>query len=610
MQKIPKFPLRFSLRAPLAGILILLLSGLQACSQAPQKPGATAAQGDARQPAAVAQQSAAASPSIQIPRANARPQDPPPELPAQELTETILYEFLIAEIAAQRGDIGLAAQAYVDLAKRTRDPRIARRATEMAMFARMSNAAVEAARIWHDADPRSTRALQALVALLIAVNRFDEAEPHVKQMLSAPGADVGEMFSQVGRTLAGASNKAGALQLARALAASYADNAHAHFAVAQVALSGGNDAVALEEIRRARELRADWEAAVLLEAQILQRRSNIEALQAMRGFLKANPASREVRLAYARALVADKRLPEARSEFQGLLASFPDNTDVIYAVALLSMQMNDHAVAETNLKRLLQLDYRDKDVVRLYLGQIAEDQKRFPDALTWYNSVEPGEQYLLSRTRYAQVLAKQGQLEQARAWLKASEVTDPQQSIQLLLSEAQLLRDANQPQVAFDLLSKELDRLPNNPDLLYDHAMLAERIERLDVLESSLRKLIGLRPEHAHAYNALGYSLADRNLRLPEARELIEKALKLAPEDAFIIDSMGWVLFRQGQFAEAIQYLRRAFAARPDAEIAAHLAEALWVSGERAEAERIVKDSLDKFPGNDLLLNTLKRIKP
>ena len=610
MQKIHYFPLRFSLRAPLAGILILLLSCLQACSQAPQKPDATVAQGDARPPDAVAQQSAAASPSVQIPRANARPQDPPPELPAQDLTETILYEFLIAEIAAQRGDIGLAAQAYVDLAKRTRDPRIARRATEMAMFARMSNAAVEAARIWRDADPRSTRALQALVGLLIAVNRFDEAEPHVKQMLSAPGADVGEMFSQVGRTLAGASNKAGALQLARALAASYADNAQAHFAVAQVALSGGNEAVALEEIRRARELRADWESAVLLEAQILQRRSNIEALQAMRGFLKANPASREVRLAYARALVADKRLPEARSEFQGLLASYPDNTDVIYAVALLSLQMNDHAVAETNLKRLLQLDYRDKDVVRLYLGQIAEDQKRLPDALTWYNAVEPGEQYLLSRTRYAQVLAKQGQLEQARAWLRASEVTDSQQSTQLLLSEAQLLRDANQSQLAFDLLSRELDRLPNNPDLLYDHAMLAEKIERLDVLESSLRKLIGIRPEHAHAYNALGYSLADRNLRLSEARDLIEKALTLAPEDAFIIDSMGWVLFRQGQFAEAIQYLRRAFAARPDAEIAAHLAEVLWVSGERAEAERIVKDSLDKFPGNDQLLNTLKRIKP
>ena len=606
MQKISPFPPRIAI----FGVLFFLLSGLQACSQAPQRPEVTAQNDGSPQPAAANQQAAAANPQVQVPRVNARPQDPPPELPAQELTETILYEFLIAEIAAQRGDVGLAAQAYVDLAKRTRDPRIARRAMELAMFSRMSNAAVEAARIWHDADPRSTLALQGLIGMLISVNRFDEAEPHLKKMLSAQGANVGDMFSQVGRTLAGAPNKVGALQLARALAANYPTNAQARFAVAQVALAGGNEAVALEEIRLARTLRNDWEAAVLLEAQILQRRSNTEALQAMRGFLKANPTSREVRLAYARALVTDKRVPEARAEFQGLLASYPDNTDVIYAVALLSMQLNDHAIAEINLKRLLQLDYRDKDVVRLYLGQIAEDQKRFPDALNWYKAVEAGEQYLLSRTRYAQVLAKQGQLEQARAWLQASEVTDSQQSIQLLLSEAQLLRDANQPQVAFELLSKELDRLPNNPDLLYDHAMLAEKIERLDVLESSLRKLIGIRPDHAHAYNALGYSLADRNLRLSEARELIEKALNLAPEDAFIIDSMGWVLFRQGHIAEAVQYLRRAFAARPDAEIAAHLAEVLWVSGERAEAERIFKDGLDKNPGNDVLLNTLKRIKP
>ena len=504
MQKISPFPPRIAI----FGVLFFLLSGLQACSQAPQRPEVTAQNDGSPQPAAANQQAAAANPQVQVPRVNARPQDPPPELPAQELTETILYEFLIAEIAAQRGDVGLAAQAYVDLAKRTRDPRIARRAMELAMFSRMSNAAVEAARIWHDADPRSTLALQGLIGMLISVNRFDEAEPHLKKMLSAQGANVGDMFSQVGRTLAGAPNKAGALQLARALAANYPANAQARFAVAQVALAGGNEAVALEEIRLARTLRNDWEAAVLLEAQILQRRSNTEALQAMRGFLKANPTSREVRLAYARALVTDKRVPEAR------------------------------------------------------------------------------------------------------AWLQASEVTDSQQSIQLLLSEAQLLRDANQPQVAFELLSKELDRLPNNPDLLYDHAMLAEKIERLDVLESSLRKLIGIRPDHAHAYNALGYSLADRNLRLSEARELIEKALNLAPEDAFIIDSMGWVLFRQGHIAEAVQYLRRAFAARPDAEIAAHLAEVLWVSGERAEAERIFKDGLDKNPGNDVLLNTLKRIKP
>lgn len=621
------FPHSRRLAACAALASLAVLAQLQGCASSPAQqtlpaeagraaaPAATKATSDQRAaPGEIAAEDRAKPPAQPPVTAQARPAqrttEPAPALPAQELTESILYEFLLAEIAAQRGDIGLAAQAYVDLAKRTRDPRLARRAAEMAMYARMGNAAVDAARIWHETDPQSSRALQALAGLLIAGNRFDEAEPHLRKMLAAPGANVGEVFMQLGRTLAGAPNKAGALRLARSLAAGHPGEPQARFAVAQVAVAAGDEATALAELKRARELRGDWEAAALMEAQILQRRSNAEALQSLGAFLKANPGAREARLSYARLLVADKRIKEARSEFQSLLASFPDNTDVIYAVALLSLQLNDYAAAELNLKRLLLLDFRDKDLVRLYLGQVAEEQKHIPEALDWYKSIEPGEQYVTGRIRYAQVLAKQGKLDDGRAWLQASEAKDSQQRVQLLLAEAQLLRDADQVKVAFDLVARELDRLPNNPELLYDHAMLAERMDRVDVLESSLRKLIGIRPDHAHAYNALGYSLADRNLRLPEARELIERALKLAPDDAFIMDSMGWVLFRQGQLAEAVTYLRRAFELRPDAEIAAHLGEVLWVIGNREEAERIFKDGLDKYPGNDVLLNTLKRIKP
>ena len=609
-----------------ATVALAVMTQLQGCASAPGPASAEGAQSSAPAKPAVAAESGAAPsdknadkkaepasgrPAIAAqPRSPQRAAEPAAPLPVQELTESILYEFLLAEIAAQRGDIGLAAQAYGDLAKRTRDPRLARRAAEMAMFARMGNAAIDAARIWYETDPQSSRALQALAGLLIAGNRFDEAELYLRKMLAAPGASLGDVFSQLGRTLAGAPNKTGALQLARALAAGYPAEPQARFAVAQVAVAAGDEAAALTELRRARELRGDWESAALMEAQILQRRSNADALQSLGTFLKANPGAREARLAYARLLVADKRIKEARIEFQSLLASFPDNTDVIYAVALLSLQLNDFAAAELNLKRLLLLDFRDKDLVRLYLGQVAEEQKHLPEALDWYKSVEAGEQYVLGRIRYAQVLAKQGKLDAGRAWLQASDVNEPQQRVQLLLAEAQLLRDADQVKAAFDLLARELDRLPNNPELLYDHAMLAERMDRVDVLESSLRKLIGIRPDHAHAYNALGYSLADRNQRLPEARELIEKALKLAPEDAFIMDSMGWVLFRQGQLADALTYLRRAFELRSDPEIAAHLGEVLWANGNREEAERIFKDGLTKSPGNDVLLNTLKRIKP
>jgi tetratricopeptide (TPR) repeat protein len=532
------------------------------------------------------------------------------DLPANELTQNILYEFLLAEIAGQRGNVGVAAQTYTDLARRTRDPRIARRATEIAIFARMNSTAVEAAKLWRETDPKSPRAMQVLSSLLIASGRLEEAEPHLRALLSSEGANPGNAFSQLGRTLSASQDKEGALQLVQKLAASYAQLPQSHFAVAQTAASAGNNDLALKEIRAAQELRPDWEAAALLEAQVLQKTSGAEAIASLSRYLQKYPNSREVRLSYARLLVGEKRFAEARGEFQKLLADFPGNSDVVYAVALLSLQLNDYQLAETNLRRLLDMDYRDKDTVRLYLGQVAEEQKKYGDALKWYESVESGDQYLPAQIRYAQVLAKEGKLPQALEHLQNLAASGGgAQRVQLVLAEAALLRDANREKEAFQLVGKALDAQPDQPDLLYDYAMLAEKMDRIDVLESSLRKLIKIRPDYAHAYNALGYSLAERNQRLPEAQELIEQALKLAPDDYFIVDSMGWVLYRQGRLSEALDWLRKAYSGRPDPEIAAHLGEVLWVSGNRGEAEKIWKESSDKNPKNDTLQKTIERFR-
>jgi len=537
--------------------------------------------------------------------------DPEPVLPNQDLSDTVLYEFLLAEIAAQRGNVGLAAQAYADLAKRTRDPRIARRATEISVFARMGNAAIESARVWHETEPNSQRPLQALSGLLVSAGRFDEALPYIRKQLAAAGGGAGESFMRLNRTLANAKDKSAALVLVQRLIEDYPQLAQARFALAQAAAAADQRELALKEIRRAQELKPDWEAAVLLEAQLLQSGSGSGAasLERLSRYLQRYPNSREVRLAYARALVADRRYAEARIEFQKLIADFPANTDVIYAVALLSLQLSDYGPAESNLRRLLELDYADKAIVQLYLGQIAEEQKNYPEALRRYGEVDHGEQYLPAQIRYAQVLARQGRLAEARAHLQQLSASGNQQRVQLVLAEAQILRDANQSKEAFALVERALAGLPENPDLLYDYAMLAEKIERFDILESSLIKLIELRPDHAHAYNALGYTLADRNLRLTEARELIEKALKLAPEDFFIIDSMGWLLYRMGKLEESVKYLQRAFAGRADPEIAAHLAEVLWASGKRAEAEKILGDAVQKHPGNETLNATIQRLK-
>jgi len=532
------------------------------------------------------------------------------ELPNQELTEAMLYEYLLAEIAGQRGSIGLSAQAYVDLAKRTRDPRIAKRATEVALYARTPTAAIDAAKIWYETEPSSMQALQALVSLLINGKRDEEALPYLQKLLAAEGDNAGDGFLQLSRLLANSQDKALTLKLVQELAQPYPMLAQAHFAVAQAAAAAEQRELALAEVRAASKLRPDWELTALLEAQLLQRQSSALALQHLAGFLERHPKAKEVRLSYARVLVAEQKYNEARAEFQTLSKDFPDNVDVIFAVGVLSLQLQDYALAEANFKRLLTLPYRDKNTVRMYLGQIADERKNYPEALRWYEQVTGGEQYLQAQMRYALVLNKQGKLDAARAHLRQIEAGSDEARVQLLLTEAQMLRDANRPREAFDLIGDALARAPDQPDLLYDYAMLAEKLERMDLLETNLKKLIDLQPDHAHAYNALGYSLAERNLRLPEAQGLIEKALQLSPDDPFIIDSMGWVLYRMGKSKQALEYLRKAYRVRPDPEIAAHLGEVLWVAGEHREAEKIWLEATKKTPGNDALNTTIKRFKP
>lgn len=555
--------------------------------------------------AAPDQEAAATQPAVE----SATPEEArEPELPKQDLTGETMYEFLLAEIAGQRGNTTLAAQAYADLARKTRDPRVAERATQVAVEARMPEAAIESAKIWADTAPESTRALGAAASLLVNAKRLDEAQPYLERILALSGDNRGDGFMQLNRLLSGNPDKAASLRAIQSLAGPYPALPQARFAVAAAASNAGQDELALKEVRAASQLKPDWELAALFEAQLLQKTSNAAASERLAQYLKTYPMSREVRLAYARTLVADKRYPEARVEFDRLAKDYPDNIDVVYSIALLSMQLEDWPVAEANLKRLLDLGYRDRNAVRFYLGQVAEERKNFPEALKWYGEITPGQQYMPAQIRSAQVISKQGDLAGARKYLQQVNAQSSEQRVQLILAEAQLLRDAKQEREAFGLVDQALDKLPNNPELLYDHAMLAERIDRVDVLESSLRKLIRIKPDNAHAYNALGYTLADRNQRLVEANELIDTALKLAPDDAFIMDSKGWVLYRQGRTEEGLAYLQRAYSIRPDAEIAAHLGEVLWVLGRHADARKVWDEALKKSPENETLTKTVQRL--
>ena len=534
---------------------------------------------------------------------------PKPNLPLQDLTAAMLYEFLLGEIAAQRGSPALAAQTYVDLARKTRDPRVAQRAVQVASLARMPHLALEAARVWHQVDPVSAQAMQTLIQLLVSQKRADEAEPVLAKLMAANPAITPNLFLQLSRLLGANTDAAANLRLVQRLAAYQPQMAQARFAVAQAAAVAKDEDTAFAEVREAAKLQPAWELPAIFEAQLLQRRSAAEAARRLEGFLEKNPDAREARISYARVLAGDKRLTEARTQFEKIIASNPKDTDAIYAVGLLALQVKDYPVAEANMKRLLDLGYRDPNGVRFTLGQIAEERKDWPGAIGWYKSIQRGEHAMLARMRTANAIARQGKLAEARSFLRAVKAT-PEQKVQLLITESQLLREAQQHRESFDFLGEALKLTPEQPELLYDQALTAEKLERFDVMESNLQKLIQVKPDHAHAYNALGYSFAERNQRLPEAKKLIEKALELAPEDFYIIDSMGWVLYRMGDLKSAAQQLQRAWNGRPDGEIGAHYGEVLWVLGERDEARRVWQEAHKVAPENETLIKTLKRFAP
>ncbi len=532
------------------------------------------------------------------------------DLPGTGLDSDLLYKFLLAEIAAQRGDFQVAAKAYFEMAKKTGDPRVARRATELALYGRNNELALEAARLWLALEKDSAPARQTVAALLVNANNLQAAKPLLKDMLAADVENIGTSLMQLHGLLAKHSDKNAVLALVQELAKPYNQHPEAHFAIAQAANAAGKYDKGLSEIREAMRTKPDWEAAALLQAQILGRDSRAKSLEYLGAFLAANPDAQDVRLGYARQLTAEKKYPEARVEFQKLLEDNPENADIAVTVALLSLQINDFDAAEVQLKRVLELNYKDEDSVRFHLGQVSEERKRYDEAAKWYLSVEGGEQFVLANARYAFMLAKQGRLAEARKHLQTLQSQNDGQRVQLLQTEAQLLRENREYQESFDVLKKALEAQPDHPELLYDVALAAEKLDRIDVAETSLRKLIMLKPDHAQAYNALGYTLADRTNRLTEARDYIEKALKLSPEDPFILDSMGWVEYRLGNSRQGLQYLQRAFQQRPDPEIAAHLGEVLWSKGKKTEAEKVWRDSLRENPENEELQKVLKKFMP
>lgn len=532
-------------------------------------------------------------------------------LPNVEMSDKMLYEFLLGEVANQRGEPQLAAQLYLDLARKTRDPRVARRAAQLAFESRQMDTAIEAFRLWRELEPDSVTAKQMLASLLISVGRLDEGRPLLQQLLASDPDNAGATFLQLYPLVQRHPDKVAAFKLLQELAKPYPRVAEAHWAVAQGAAEAGHYNEALDEVRRARKLRPDWDVAAMLEARLLlQSQQTQQALDVLKEFVSANPGADEARLLYARTLLDRKQYKESRDQFQRLFNDHPDNAELAFAVALLSLQVGELDRAEKELQQALSRGKKDENTVYYYLGQLDEAKKDVPAAIEHYRKVQQGEYLYPARLRIVYLLGTTGKLAEARDMLHKIPAQTDQQRAQLVLIEAQLLSDAKQYGEAFQVVQQGLGRQPDQPDLLYEGALLADRAGKPEVLEQLVRKLLKLQPDNASAYNVLGYSLLERNVRVDEGMQLVEKAYQLAPTDAAIMDSVGWGHYRQGNLDKSLDFLRRAFAANPDPEIAAHLGEVLWVRGDQTQAKKIWGDSLKEHPDSTALQAVMKKFMP
>jgi tetratricopeptide (TPR) repeat protein len=540
------------------------------------------------------------------------------------LSADLFYRLLLGDVALQRGDADVAARAYIDAARTARDARLARRATEIAITSRERVLVRDAAQLWSEIDPAAERPKRVLAALaaddgkgLPSSAADDELRSRIERVLAdaaLSGPGVGDVFMQLNRLFAQQSDKRAVLALVRDVARPYPKTPEAHYAVALAAFAAGDDMAtaseASDEVDRALALRPDWERAALLKAEILGRKSDASAMEWLEKFVASQPAAKSATGALAQRYVERKRFTEARALMQKLWDREPGSRDLEFAVAAVALQMKDYAEAERLLRDLKSVNYGEPGAIDLYLAQIAEDTKQYDKAIEAYGAVTEGDRAWLAKLRIGAMYGKLGRVDEAQRWLADLPAVTKEQKVQVRQAQAQVLRDRGDDAGAYRVLTKGLEDHPDTPDLIYDLAMVAEKLDKVDEAEARLKRLVELKPDDAQALNALGYTIVDRTARIDEGLALIERAHQLSPKDPFILDSLGWALYRLGKLDDAERYLREALEGRPDAEIAAHLGEVLWRKGERDQARAVWKAQLDSNPDNAVLKETVQRLAP
>ncbi|CAN7257418.1 tetratricopeptide repeat protein [Acidovorax sp. LjRoot129] len=546
--------------------------------------------------------------------------DAPPPASNPALDAELFYEIFLGEISARTGDPGAGYAFMLEAARRSVDGQLYQRAADIALQSRSGEYALAAAKAWKEALPQSREANRYVLQILVALNRIGETPDLLRQELAqSPPRAKASTLAALPQMYGRASDKTLAAKVVEAALvdelAHPATGPVAWVSLGRIRLAAGDKSGALDAARKAQALDNASEGAAQLALELMEE-GTPEAEALVTQALTKLPVP-ELRMAYARVLLGLQRYPDASRQLESATKEKPDLVEAWLVLATLHLQNNQLPAAENDLKRFIELmsasqdaEVRQRGLTQAYLlyAQIAEKKQDFPAAEAWLKRIDNVDEIFSAQSRRASLLARQGKVDQARALLRNLPGTSVDDKRMKLLAEVQLLREMRLYQEAYKVQTELVALAPTDAELVYDQAMLAEKAGQLDVMERLLRQVIAQKPDYHHAYNALGYSLAERGQRLPEAKQLILKALEFAPADPFITDSLGWVEFRMGNSADARKHLEAAYKARPDVEIGVHLGEVLWSLGDRDAALKIWKESQRVSPDNETLKETLSRL--
>jgi tetratricopeptide (TPR) repeat protein len=521
------------------------------------------------------------------------------------------YALMVAEIALNQGDTALAVKHYLEVARSQDNPEIAERAVRVAVYGQNLEAAVEAAQRWIELDPKRVEARQVIATIYVRQDKIQEAFTYLDGLIRTSELDDAELFPPLLGILAREKNGNTVLAVSQRIAFEYPERAYAQYLHGMLAAQNGRSEEALRFLNRSLAI-TEIDGVHSARAKVLLRLGRPgEAVVSLRKAVESNPDDKNLRLTYARLLVDVKQYEEARIEFEKLHQASPDDAELLYTLGLLSLESQRLDDAEKYMMMLVRLKQREGEA-QYYLGRINENRKLYEDAIEWYQKVYVGEYKFDARLRVADMLGLMGRTDEAVEHL--DDMLKGSQSdgslVRIYISKGELLRSARRYPQAMEVFNTALGIVPGNSDLLYARALVAEKLGRIDILETDIRAILKTEPDNAHALNALGFTLADQTDRYEEAYGYLKRAIEIMPDDAAIIDSWGWVHYRLGDYNKAISLLRKALSQFDDAEISAHLGEVLWISGNKLEARQIWQRALKKSPDDPALQNVMQRFIP